>query len=141
MQIVTCLDTALYMRTRPKVIVRRYPVDWNKVPEATRARVNTILIDEPHQSVYLNPAITVACPEPTPEFFVEARKRQAEWCRRFSRTLSRWGRRRVSRWVRDDGPFRTKADQYLHRALCYTGVLFVNGNFIYPSNWKRLELR
>jgi hypothetical protein len=142
MRRIACLDAELSERNRPKVTVRRHPVDWSKVPEAIRERVTTILADEPHQYVYyLNPTCTVACPEPTPEFFGEVRQRQAEWCRRASQTIPRRVRRRVSQWVGDDGPFRSKGERYFHRALCYTGVLFVNGKFIHPSEWKRIEGR
>lgn len=139
MPTVTCLDAVASEQEQPKVTVRRYPVDWNLEPGATLKRANTILADEPHQSVYLNPAFTVACPEPTPEFFQEVRKRQAEWCRRAGHWLPARVRRRVSNWVGDGEPLRTKAERYFHRALCYTGVLFVDGNFIYPSKWQRVE--
>ena len=139
MRRVAYLDAELSEQNRPKVIVRRHPVNLDMVCEHTSERVTTILADEPHQSVYLNPAFTVSSPEPTPAFFREVRKRQAEWCRRASRTFPSSVRRRVSLWVSDAGPFRSKGERYFHRALCYTGVLLVNGNFIYPCNWKRLE--
>ena len=136
---VTRLDAEPSKQDRPKVTVRRHPVDWSKVPEATVERINALLADLSDQCVYANPAFTVSSPEPTAAFFREIRKRQAEWCRRASRTFPSSVRRRVSLWVSDAGPFRSKGERYFHRALCYTGVLFVNGNFIYPSEWKRLE--
>lgn len=141
MPTVTCLDAVASEQERPKVTVRRYPVDWNLEPGATVKRANAILADQPHQSVYLNPAFTVACPEPTPEFFQEVRKRQAEWCRRAGHWLPARVRRRVSNWVTGGEPLRTKAEQHFHRALSYTGVLYVNTEFIHPSKWKSLEHR
>ena len=136
---VTRLDAEPSKQDRPKVTVRRHPVDWSRVSEATLERANIVLAEQSNQSVYLNPACTVSCPEPTLEFFIAVRQRQAEWCRRAGQTLPSSVRRRVSLWVSDAGPFRSKGERYFHRALCYTGVLLVNGNFIYPSEWKRLE--
>jgi len=136
---VTCLDAELSERTRPKVIVRRHPVDWDDPAEGTEERAAALLSEQPNQCVYLNPAFTVTCPEPTPEFFQEVRKRQAEWCRRASRTIPGWIRRRVSRWVGAGHQFRSKSERYFHRAFCYSGVLFINGQLTHPSQWRRLE--
>ncbi|KKL47596.1 hypothetical protein LCGC14_2333960 [marine sediment metagenome] len=132
----TCLDAVPPEQTRLKIIVRRHPVDWNDPVPATVERARAIVHENPDQAIYLNPAVTVTCPKPTEDFFREVRKRQAEWCRRASRTIPTRVRRRVSQWVGGGDPFSSKAEQYFHRAFCYTGILFINGQIVHPSQWK-----
>lgn len=134
MTTITCLDAVPSERTRPKVIVRRHPVDWNDPAQATVERAMSIVRRNPDQAIYLNPAVTVTCPEPTAEFFKEVHKRQAEWCRRASRTIPPRMRRRVSQWVGGGHHFSSKAERYFHRAFCYTGILFINGQIVQRIN-------
>ncbi len=135
MTTITCLDADQCEQTRPKVIVCRHPVDWNDPVQPTVERALAIVRENPDQAVYLNPAVTVTCPEPTTDFFREVRKRQAEWCRTASKTIPPRVRRRASQWVGGGDPFSSKAERYFHRAFCYTGILFINGLIIHPSKW------
>ena len=137
---VTCLDSDHLEDANPNVVVRRHPVDWNDPAEGTQERALAVLSRQQILCVYFNPAFTVTCPEPTPEFFREVRKRQAEWCRRADQSpLSRWARRRVSRWGSGRHKFTSKSERYFHRAFCFTGVMFINGQLIHPNQWKRFE--
>ena len=139
MTTITCPDSVQCEHTRPKVVIRRHPVDWDDPVQPTMERATTILRECPNQCVYLNPIVTVTCHEPTMDFFKEVRKRQAEWCRRASRTIPRPVRRRVSQWVGGGHHFSSKAERYLHRAFCYTGVLFINGKIVHPNRWSGFE--
>ena len=132
---ITYPDAVQCEHTRPKVVVRRHSVDWDDPVQPTVERAMALLRKSPAQCVYVTPAVTVLCPEPTDEFFREVRKRQAEWCRQSSRTIPRRVRRRVSQWVGGGIQFSSKAERYLHRAFCYTGVLFINGELVHPSQW------
>jgi len=131
---ITCLDTVPSERTRPKVIVRRHSVDWNDPVKATVERAMAIVGEGPKRCVYLNPAVTVICPEPTADFFKEVHKRQAEWCRTASKTIPRRVRRRASQWVGGGDPFSSKAEKYFHRTFCYTSILFINGQIVQRIN-------
>ena len=99
----------------------------------------TLLSAKPEGCIYLNPSVTVTCPELTADFFREVRKRQAEWCRRAGRTIPRRVRRRVASWVDDSGLALSKSQRYFSRAFCLTGVLFVSGNLVHPDHWRKLE--
>lgn len=123
------------------VAVTRHPVDWNDLARSTASRAVILLTGQATGCLYLNPAFTVTCPKPTPDFFREVRARQAEWCRSASSVLPRAVRRRVCRWVPGGDTVTDKAGRYLHRAACFTGVLFHDGRLIHPTKWKELERR
>ena len=125
--------------TDSRIVVRRHRIDWNDLISPTLERAETALSETPEGCIYLNPGVTVTCSELTADFFLEVRKRQAEWCRRAGRTIPRRVRRRVARWVDDSGLALSKTQRYLRRAMCFTGVLFVNGRLMHPDHWMRLE--
>ena len=135
-----CLDDDRSNHFGPRVVVRRHQVDWDDPAPETAKRAEAILFETPNQCVYVNPAVTITCSRPTANFFREVRKRQAEWCRRAGRMIPQWTRSRVSRWVGPGQTFSTKSERYLHRALCYTGILFIDGGIVPPCQWVKSEV-
>ena len=125
---------------RPRVVVRRHRVDWDDPSFETAQRAAAILSsDNSPRCVYVNPLITVTCAMPTADFLHEIRKRQAEWCRNASRTLRSRTRRKASDWMGAGvKSFNSKWSRYLDRCLCFTGILFVNGQIIHPDKWESL---
>ena len=115
--------------TRPEVLIDRYRLDWNTLAEDVAGRIETTLQQRAAGCRYFNPAVTVTCLQPSPEFWRVVRKEQARWCRQASGTIRRNVRRRVSTWVSDEPPLNKHA-RYLDRALCFTGILFIDGKLI-----------
>jgi hypothetical protein len=94
-----------------------------------------MLLPQPFPNcLYLNPIVTVTCDEATPEFFRTVRKQQGLWCCRCKTTYPRKARRSVKDWVNSSGAPR-REERYLDRALCFIGLLFLNGSLIPPHKW------
>ena len=123
---------------RPEVQIDRHPVDWNTLAEDVAGRIKTALQQGVAGCRYFNPAVTVTCLQPTPEFFGMARKEQAHWCRRARHTIPRSNRRSSSRWTSGGQLISNKFARYLDRALCFTGVLFIDSKLILPHEWASL---
>lgn len=117
------------------VKVQRHPIDIHTLREDVTHRVFTTLKHHPAGCVYFNPVVTVACPQPTTDFFRVVSKEQARWCRQASGTFSRNARRSPSKWSSDGEWISNKYARYLDRALCFTGILFVDGKLALPQNW------
>lgn len=124
---------------KPKVRVNHHPVDWNTLAESVAERIYAFLNQGAKGCRYFNPAATVSCPSPTPEFFRLIRRVQSGWCRRAGGTIPRSARRSSSRWVSSDTGINSKHDLHLDRALCFTGVLFIDGKLVLPHNWPKSE--
>lgn len=124
---------------KPKVQIDHHPVDWNTLAESVAERIATTLQQDPTGCRYFNPAATVSCPSPCPEFFRLVRSVQSDWCRRAGKTIPRSVRRSSSRWVSSDAGINSKHDLHLDRGLCFTGVLFIAGKLIQPHNWPKRE--
>lgn len=112
---------------KPKVRVDHHPVDWNTLAESVAERIATTLQQDSTGCRYFNPAATVSCPSPCPEFFRLVRSVQSGWCRRASKTIPRSVRRSSSRWISGGEWISDKDARYLDRGLCFTGVLFIDG--------------
>lgn len=119
---------------RPKVRIDRHPLDWNTLAETVAGRIEAALRQDPTGCRYFNPTVTVSCPSPSPEFFGVVRKEQARWCQQAGHTFRRNVRRRVSTWVSDE-PLVNKHARYLDRAVCFTGILFINGQVVPHHHW------
>lgn len=128
------LDTDVAAQTL-KVSVQRSPVDFQNLSEAVGQRITATLERSPRGCHYFNPAVTVSCPEPTPEFFAMLRKEQARWCRQAGKTFPRKVRRSPARWISGGHWVSDKHARYLDRALCFTGALFIEGQFIASHRW------
>ena len=124
----------------PEVRINRHSLDWNTLAEGVVDRIDAVLRQDAIGCRYFNPVVTVSCSNPTSEFFGIVLKEQASWCRRASETIRRNARRRVSNWVSDESPVNKHA-RFLHRALCFTGILFIDGricpNHCWPASISR----
>lgn len=132
----TSMDAVLNEQ-EPKVFIQRHSFDIQSLADDVCSRVDRSLRDNPSGCLYFNPAVTVSSSEPAPEFFRVVRKEQARWCRRSSSTFSKKARGSSRSWVTDEGEINGKYARYLDRALCFTGVLFVNGKIVPPHQWTR----
>ena len=121
------------------VKVQRHIIDMHTISDDVGRRVVTTLKHCPAGCVYFNPAVTVACPQPTTEFFCVVNKEQARWCRQASQTFPRNARRSPSRWASGGEWISNKYARYLDRALCFTGILFIDGQFVPPPKWSKVR--
>ena len=121
--------------TESKVQVHRHLIDMHTLADDVGKRVVATLEQNPTGCVYFNPAVTVSCPSPRPEFFRVVRNEQARWCRQAGKTFPRNVRRRSSRWVSGGEWISHKHSRYLDRSLCFIGVLFIDGKLIPPHSW------
>ena len=86
------------------------------------------------------PAIWIASaisdPHPRPAFFRLVKKEQARWCKTASESIKNKVRRKVSTWISPAVVY-GDIDRYHDRALCFTGILFINGKMIPHHNWPK----
>ena len=134
----TVMDVDL-IEARATVKVERHLIDMHTLAEDVFQRVVTTLKHHPAGCLYFNPAVTVACPRPTTEFIRVVRNEQARWCRQASRTFPRKVRRSPSRWASGGEWISNKYARYLDRALCFTGILFIDGQFVPPPKWSKVR--
>lgn len=120
-----------------KVTVHRHLIDMHTLADDVGKRVVATLEQNPMGCVYFNPVVTVSCPSPLPEFFRIVRNEQARWCRQASKTFPRKVRRRPSRWASGGEWISHKHARYLDRALCFTGILFIDGQVAPPHSWPK----
>lgn len=135
----TTVMDAVPIPLKPKVRVDHHPVDWNTLAESVAERIAATLQQDPTGCRYFNPAATVSCPSPCPEFFRLVRSVQSGWCRQASRTFPRKSRRSPAQWISNGKWFNQKYPRYLDRGLCFTGVLFVDGVITPPHVWPRTD--
>lgn len=121
----------------PEVQVDRHSPDWNTLSEDVAGRIETVLKRDSTGCRYFNPAVTVTCHQPSPEFLQIIRKEQARWCRQAGKTISRSNRRNPSRWTGSGQWISNKYARFLDRALSFTGVLFISGRLIPPHAWPK----
>lgn len=133
----TCLDSIELLSNRPAVTVRRHAPDIENLLEQMAARVESLIVEQPRYA-YLNPIATVISTAPTAKFFRIVYKQQAEWCKRSRTTFGRRPMRSAKNWASPDGKT-TKFERFLERAMCFTGILFQNGNIVPPHEWQRVR--
>lgn len=121
-----------------QVRVQRHDYDFNELAERVGQRL-TAVIQAPAGCHYLNPAVTVTCPQPTTAFFSVVRREQARWCRTASESIKKRERRRVKNWVCSE-PAINKYDRYLNRSACLTGILLIDGKMVPHHRWSNYQL-
>ena len=119
-----------------EITIQRHPTDMNNLAEPVVERITAHLGQKSAGCVYFNPAVTISCPQPGPEFFQRVKQEQSRWCQRASSTFKNSVRRKVSSWISPD-VVEGRRDQYHDRALCFTGILLINGKMIPHHNWPR----
>jgi len=124
-----------------EVVVTRHAYDMDNLAKETAKRVDRELQTCLKGALYFNPVATVRCAEPSEEFLSRVRKEQARWCRQASGTFPRGMRRKSRNWISGDHCERGRETRYFHRALCWTGVLFLNGRQIFPHDWPKVVKR
>lgn len=118
----------------PRPSVQRHPVDFHNLADDVAERITNSIVTNPIGCHYFNPAVTISCPEPSAAFFQLVKKEQARWCRQASSTFENSVHRKVSSWI-SPAVVNGERDQYHDRALCFTGILFINGKMIPHHNW------
>ncbi len=121
--------------------IARHPIDMNSLVEDISQRIATILGSNAIGCFYFNPAVTVTCSDPLPVFFNVVKKEQSRWCRQASATFTRRVRRRASQWVSGGEWTTDKFDRFKDRALCFTGVLFIDGKAIPHHEWQMIKTK
>ncbi len=121
------------------VTIQRHPIDMHVLTEDVGHRVVATLNRNPAGCFYFNPAVTVSCSIPTADFFCILRKEQAKWCRQASKTFPRNVRRTASKWVGGGEWINHKYARFLDRALCFTGILFIDGQLIPSHAWAKFS--
>lgn len=132
----TVLDE-VQIEAKLDVRIDRHPVDWNTLAEDVAERISAALRRGDSGCRYFNPAVTVTCLQPTPEFFRIVRKERARWCRRAGNTIPRSVQRGSSRWISGGEWISNKYARYLDRALSFTGILFIEGQPVLRHDWPR----
>ena len=120
-----------------KVRIQRHHPDMHSLAEDVWDRIAATVNRAPLGCHYFNPAVTVSCPRPSPEFFRIVRREQAKWCRQTNTTFPRRARRRASNWVSGGEVIRHKFGRYLDRALCFTGLLIIDGRLVPHHKWPK----
>ncbi len=117
-----------------KIRIHRHSINMNTLSEDVGQRIVSTLKMNPTGCWYFAPAVSVTCPRPTAEFFEVLKKEQARWCRHASKTFPRTVRRSASSWVSGGIWISNNYARYLDRALCLTGILFIDGRIVLPQH-------
>ncbi len=117
-----------------RITIHRHSQYMSNLAEPVIGRIIAHVTQNPTGCVYFNPAVTISCSQPCPAFFQVVKKEQADWCRQASRTFKNPVRRRVSSWI-SPAVVNGERSRYHDRALCFTGILFINGKMIPHRNW------
>jgi len=123
----------IYQEGQPPVSVQRHQPDMEDPGAEVWKRIESFTGQTP-TCLYVNPIGTVSCDEPIPEFFRAAREFQATWCQRYKSLFGRRALRSAKDWVTWKG-YQTREARYWDRAACFTGILFINDQFIPPHRW------
>ena len=126
------------IEAKPEIRIERHPVDWNTLAEDVAERITIVLKRNAIGCRYFNPAVTVTCLQPRPEFWRIVRKEQARWCRQSGKTIPRRNRRSPSHWTGSGQWISNKYARFLDRALSFTGVLFIDGRLLSTHEWAAL---
>jgi hypothetical protein len=132
------LDEVL-IDAKPEVRMDRHSLDWNTLAEDVAERIDMALKQEATGCRYFNPAVTVTCLQPSPEFWRIVRKEQARWCRQAGKTIPRRSRRSPSCWTSGGEWVSEKHARFLDRALCFTGILLIGGQLVPPHEWPKVR--
>ncbi len=126
-------------KPKPLVRVERHEPNHEDPGSEVWKRIELIAGQLP-SCVFLNPIATVTCDAATPEFFRTTRKLQAKWCQQYKAIFGRQALRSVKDWVSWKG-YPCHEARYWDRAVCFIGVLFLNGDFIPPHQWPDHKLK
>ena len=119
--------------------IQRYRIDMNTLEDDIDSRIAALMEPNPVGYHYFNPAVTVFCPNPLAEFIDTVWNEQEHWCRQAANTFPRRIRRHTSSCVRGGGWVSNKYGRHLIHALCFTGVLFIDGQTIPQHEWPLPE--
>ena len=133
----TTVMEAVLTKAETRVVIQRHPTDFQTLSEDVQNRVVATLTRNSTGCIFFNPAVTVSCPSPAPEFFRIVRKEQARWCRQARKTFPKHVCRSASNWVSGGEWITPKYARYLDRALCFMGILFIDGQLVLPHNWPK----
>jgi hypothetical protein len=128
-------------KAQARIDIQRHPTDMHTLSDDVGNRIVATLKRNQAGCVYFNPAVTVSCPSPTTGFFQVIAKEQGRWCRQARDGFAKKARRSASSWVGGGDLFDHKFARYLDRALCFTGVLFIDGQLVLPHNWPVTDAR
>lgn len=121
-----------------KITIHRHSPNMNQLAEQVVERIIAHMEQNATGCLYFNPAVTISCLQPSPEFIQLIKKEQSRWCRQASETFKNHSRRKVSTWS-SPAVVNGERDQYHDRALCFTGILFINGKMIAHHNWPKAD--
>ena len=119
-----------------KVRILRHQPDMHTLAEDVGNRIVAKLKQNPAGCHYFNPAVTVSCPRTSADFFRIVKREQSKWCRRTNSTFSRKATRRAATWVSGGEWITDKFGRYLDRAMCFTGIVFINGQLVPHHHWN-----
>ncbi|WP_417739146.1 hypothetical protein [Rosistilla oblonga] len=122
----------------PRIKIESHVPDFNDLASEVEQRAEARVASGEYRCVFANPIATVLADEPTPEFFRNVRQQQRRWFKQAELVFPRSIRRSVRGYMADDGRM-SKRDRYLHRARCWTGVLYQDGWLIQPHRWNEIE--
>ena len=122
------------------VSVSQHEPDPENLVEEIHSRVMELLESERPPLLYANPICTITCLKPTPEFFREVRRHQAQWCQRAIMIFGRKPMRSVKNWPLDPATrkqprWKRRYIQFLIRGYAVTGLLLVNGRPMPSDQW------
>ncbi len=121
-----------------RIKIERHLPDFNTLASDVEERAKAKIASREYRCIFLNPIATVLADEPTPVFFRAVRQQQRRWFKQADLVFPRSVRRRARDYMADGGRM-SKRDRYLHRARCWTGILYKDGRVIQPHRWSELR--
>ncbi|HBJ34666.1 MAG TPA: hypothetical protein DDZ51_07870 [Planctomycetaceae bacterium] len=114
--------------------------DFDDLASTVEERSKAKIASGSHRYVFLNPIATVLADEPTPAFFQAVRQQQRRWFKQADLVFPRSIRRTARDYIADSGRM-SRRDRFLHRARCWTGILYKDGRLIQPHRWSELQAK
>lgn len=122
-------------RHLPVVTIELFELDFHTLADDVAQRVACELGQNAGGCVFVNPLATIRARRRCTLFFEAVKQYQAQWCRQSSSCFPRWARRRSSAWISGGEWIRNKFGRYLDRAMCFTGILFIDGQLVLPHKY------
>ena len=122
----------------PRIKIESHVPDFNTLASEVESRAKAKIASGEYRCIFLNPIATVLADEPTPAFFGVVRQQQRRWFKQAEHVFPRSIRRSVRDYIADEGRM-SKRERYLHRARCWTGVLYKDGWIIQTNRWAEVE--
>lgn len=119
------------------LVRRRCRVDLDNPLEAMAERASNLQLQG--QAIYLGPRVTITCPQPTRQFWQAVYAEFTSWRKTVRQKFPRCRLENRDSWIDPTKPSAPPAHHHLHRLVCLTGLLMIDGKEVPLPDWPSRE--